>query len=433
MSKLKEMKPIRFIRTRLSIRSVRQILARMATVAMRYEMSSESFANILQSFIELTNRYRVKPTFPVPATVVQRHPRQFQKIEEAGVELAVHGYRHVEYTQLETSQIQMHYKQAVQTFHDVGLHINGFRFPFLRRNMETLHALGQSGFIWDSSDALYWPVLDSEHIHPQQWKSYLNILNSYQAQSIQDDLSLPRTAYGLIEIPVAIPDDDILFERLKLPPTKVRHIWIQMLEDVRHRGEMLVLQLHPERFPIFKNVLDSILKKARHDGNCWIASLGEIAQWWQERSAFSCDINKVAHGRYKVNFDCSDRGQPMVRSVSPEGIGQWFSVAKQITIKSVKKPVVGISSRSPENLKKFLADEQIIFEITDDSKRTNLYLDWKGAFRSRDKRELINQINGCAKPLIRMGRWPDPYEYCLSITGDIDGLDFWDYWNRFYG
>ena len=123
------MKLIRFILTRLRMRSIRQIFARLVSIVMRYEMSSESFQRILYAFSEFTNHFGVRPTFPVTATVVQRHPSQFQKMEMAGAELAVHGFRHVDYTQLSKTQIQAHYKKAVQIFDENGLHATGFRFP----------------------------------------------------------------------------------------------------------------------------------------------------------------------------------------------------------------------------------------------------------------------------------------------------------------
>jgi len=427
------MKMIRFIITRLRMRSIRQIFGRITSILLRYEMSTESFQSILKSFAIFSNHFGIQPTFPVTATVVKRHPVIFQKLQATGVEFAVHGFRHVDYTQLSNYQIQSHYHQAVQIFKDLNLNPSGFRFPFLRRNQTTLKLLADSNIKWDSSDVIAWTFNKPEYTNPLNWKSYLQILETYQVQLIQDLPSLPHEDYGLIEIPVSIPDDDILFERLKVIPATAKLIWLNMLMDVRSRSELLTLQLHPERFPLFKYPLQSVIIKAKQYGDCWIASLGEICKWWIEKDQFQATLSQIKEGEFNIQFTCSDRGQPMLRQTDPDGNNIWLHCEKQLKIKSEKKPIVGIPQSCPENLKKFLADEQIIFEITKCSKSTNLYINWQGPFLDIQKRTLLKKIQNCKYPLIRFSRWPKPYTFCLAITGDIDGIDLWDYWSRFHG
>lgn len=423
------MKLIRFIFARLRIRSAKEILFRIASVLTRYEMSTESFRSILDEFAEFCRQIGFQPTFPVTASVVRRHPAQFRKMRSAGVELAVHGFRHVDYSQLPDAHIRSHYRAAVRVFRTHGLSTDGFRFPFLRKNRMALQCLSPAGFLWDSSETISWDLTKSNTIRASRWNSYLRICKTYQARSICEAPSLPRRDYGLIEIPVSIPDDDILFERLGLSTRDAGSLWRDMLRDAAVRGELLNLQLHPERFPLFKDALRSVILLARSMNGCWIASLGQIAQWWRERETFTCEWTSPKQGEYEVKFVSTDRGQPLV--LDPER-KHWAPCGNTPRIRSSRKPVLGVSPSSPDKLKKFLADEGVIFEITEDTKSNGMYIDRRGSFKERDKRNLSEQIQQSRFPLIRYGRWPKPFTFCFAVTGDIDGMDLWDYWSRFH-
>ena len=98
---------------------------------------------------------------------------------------------------------------------------------------------------------------------------------------------MPSIQNGLVEIPVSIPDDDIIIERLGIHDETIMYtIWEGILSRVRDRGELFVMQVHPERYCLYKNALRRILVNVTDQGNVWIASLQEIAEWWHERNNF---------------------------------------------------------------------------------------------------------------------------------------------------
>jgi hypothetical protein len=42
-------------------------------------------------------------------------------------------------------------------------------------------------------------------------------------------------------------------------------------------------------------------------------------------------------------------------------------------------------------------------------------------------------IDESARPLVCFGTWPHGCHSALSVTGDIDALTIWDFWQRFRG
>src|SRR2546430_15994382 len=51
-----------------------------------------------------------------------------------------------------------------------------------------------------------------------------------------------------------------------------------MLLDAKSRSSLLVLQIHPERYQIFSDALELVLRKSQDEGACRL-SLGEAAEW----------------------------------------------------------------------------------------------------------------------------------------------------------
>ena len=51
----------------------------------------------------------------------------------------------------------------------------------------------------------------------------------------------------MIDIPVNLPDDEIMVERLQIDEQSQAAIWLAILETTYTRGDLFTVQLHPER------------------------------------------------------------------------------------------------------------------------------------------------------------------------------------------
>ncbi len=337
-----------FVKRRLGTWSFSHVFSRIATIFKRYGWTSRRFARRLDRFVELLKKYDINPTFPVTASVVDRHPSLFRSLQERGVEFAIHGYYHIDYTQIEEKEVMEHLLRAKEIFKRHGITCSGFRFPYLRRNSTVIRMLGESGMEWDSSEVISWDLLSPSGFDNKYWVSYQRILDTYEPAQAKESPALPVYREGLLELPVSVPDDDILVERLGLKDgKKISDIWIEMLYHIRKREELLVLQVHPERFECFENALETMLQKAISLEDVWIAPLGEITRWWKERHSKPGRSRKESHSTIRRSFSTD-------------------------------------------------------FEPD----------------RSQN---------------ISAGRWPNGMKCALSVTGDIDGIDLRDFWERIHG
>ncbi len=425
-----------FIKERLSTRSLKSSFRRVFTLFHRYGFSTEKFVWSLNHFVSLTQKYHVVPTLPVTASVVDRHPQIFQKIQKQNVELAIHGRYHIDYTKVNIDDTQDHLCQAISIFHKHHIQYSGYRFPFLKKNNESIALLKEPGFLWDSSEVISWNSLNSRIFHPKNWADYEKILETYKAIDADQVRSLPYMKNGLVEIPISVPDDDILIERLGIQDEDfIYAIWQKMISCVRDRKELLVLQMHPERYNIFKNALRGILKYITKERDVWIASLGEIAQWWKERSAFQIKIKKLNNNRYQIVVDCAERAGILINNGTSNDFNQN---SKEILrkgnweIESPKKPIIGVDPDTDLEIFNLLKREGYPFEISTKRHEYNLFIKHTGKFDLEDENQLLQLIDH-QYPLINFWRWPNGYRYGFAITGDIDGVDLWDYGERFYG
>ena len=422
------MSSITLFRERLRTRSLYYGAYRLLNIFKNYGFTRDPFCNLLDRYVKFLSHYNVRPTFPVTAFTVHRHPDLFKKLQDNGVEFAIHGYRHMDYTQLETRIIRSHLDKAVQIFRKNRIQYNGFRFPFLRRNPESTKVVSEFDFNWESSEVISWAIPELPVTSHLRFRDFEKLLHSYQVKSSEEQASLPCSFHGCLEIPVSIPDDDLLIERLNATESCVRTIWLSMLESSIRRNEILVLQLHPERFYMFRSVLRDLIYEARHKRDVWIAPLRDISAWWNERAGYPVDlrgksgdwiIEPVRNSR--IAFEAGKtENQPDRR--------EWKAL-NGLRIKSKNKPVIGLRMPVSHETIDILNQEGYLFESADDT-RYNLLLN-ESDLKSRES--LFQKIEGCDYPLIRKKRWPCPFQSSLSVTGDIDGIDFWDYWTRFYG
>src|SRR5207302_7017858 len=111
----------------------------------------------------------------------------------------------------------------------------------------------------------------------------------------------PHFEGKLLRIPTSIPDDEMLFDRLRITnPEEVGRIWSKVMQRAYDLGGLYTLNLHPERGILCKRALDTLLSYARSlPLLVWVARLADIAQWWKERSQFRLNIRPLDANRWQ--------------------------------------------------------------------------------------------------------------------------------------
>jgi hypothetical protein len=406
----------------------------------RFSISSAKYETLLRRYSDITRQAGFRPTFPITAVTLKRHPEIIKELCQQGVEFAVHGYIHTDYGILPLVEQEWHFRKAVEIFKDCQVPFAGFRAPFVRLNSDTFQALSGLGFFYDSSSVVHWEVINKDRFSRNSWEEYERILDYYKSRQAQHSLVLPRSFDGLIEIPVSMPDDEIMVDRLGITEErKISEIWRAILSTTYSRGELFTIQLHPERIRYCENALLDVMRKAcKLKPSVWVATLQEIAEWWREKDRFAFGIRRLGDSTYEVQADCSDRATILLKnSKANVSVKEWFDgyksiAARDFVIESAKRPVIGIRSDSSSAAIKFLQSEGYIVELGAESDNCGIYLGGLKQFNEADEKKLSREIERSDAPLLRYWRWPDQARSACSITGDIDSITLIDFTLRIF-
>ncbi len=416
------------------------MVSRIRTVLGRFGISSKRFEYLLNRYSTVTRRLDCVPTFPITAVILKRHPELIRELCHQGVELALHGYIHTDYSVLSLEEQAEHLQKAIDTFKSYQIPFTGFRAPFLRTNDETNKALGRFGVSYDSSYTIHWDIIDKTKYPKHSRNAYNNGLDFYQPREAQEHLALPRSIDGFIEIPVSIPDDDAIVDRLGITDKrKISEIWQDILYRTYRGGELFTIQLHPERISYCETALVDVIQQAKGlNPPVWIATLREITEWWKERNEFTFEINSQGNSRYRVKADCSDRATVLLKNSKVNvPVDEWFDgyqgiAARDFVLESPTPPVIGVDQDSSPAAISFLQSEGYTVEQSEKPDNYGIYLKNLAQFDEAAEKPLSQKIEQSDAPLLRYWRWPDQARSAFSVTGDIDSITLIDFVLRIF-
>jgi Polysaccharide deacetylase len=267
---------------------------RASVVPRRYGLSPRKLQDSLAAMIRDLAALGVIPSIHVTGNVVDRHPAIVNTLSK--VEVGIHGYLHTAYAGLSNEQQRADLSRASAALCSRGLDPKGFRSPYLHANGQTLAILAEAGYLYDSSNCWLVPLDE-----PSKSRSLAQAVST-RYESIPDG-RFPIVGSGrVVELPVALPDDEILVDELRVTsPEVLSRVFHSMLSSVAKASGLLVFQIHPERYSICSEAVLRTIRSASSLGG-WIASLGEIAEWVRSQNG---GVKKWPNGR---NFALSITG-----------------------------------------------------------------------------------------------------------------------------
>lgn len=421
----------------LQAKGVGGLAARAGTILSRFGATPARMERYLNSYADLAEEFGVHPTLPITACVLARHPRLIRRLtEERNIEFAIHGLVHNDHAALSAGEQRETIARAGAIFQSAGVPYAGFRGPYLRYNQATDEAVRELGLLYHSSQAVAFEVLPRD-LENRKATAYHRALQLYGALDAAQVAVRPRNRQGLIDIPVVVPDDEIMVDRLHMDPHAQAAVWLSILDTTHARGDLFTMQLHPERISDSAHALRAVLEAARsHLPGVWIARLDEIASWWVRRGQTALTVDQLEGERCRVRLEGAPeqatllvRGMPAVDS-SPWSGRDRVARTRSFEIRTSVKPVVGVSSRSPQAALDFLAEEGLPAEISDDRARFGAYLDIPAA--ELDEAGILSEIERAPGPLVRLWRWPEAARSALAVTGDIDSITLQDFGLRLW-
>lgn len=421
-------------------RGSRNLLRRTATVFNRFGVSQRKIEVKLNKYVSVTEGFGCVPTLPITAVTLDRHPQLIKELSRRGVEFAVHGYIHADHRALSLAEQIRHFKKAIEIFQSRSIPFVGFRAPYLRSNEDTLEALRSLKFAYDSSWAVHWNVLDKSKLCKSGWREYERLLDFYQARDADRHLSLPRFVDGFVEIPVSIPDDEALVDRLGLVGNReVTDVWQAIFQQTYARGELFTVQLHHERISFCEMALGAILQQAQEaEPAVWITTLGEIAEWWRERTGFTFQMDQHGTEEWQIKANCTERATVLLRNCrankpTSEWAGGYQSIdARDFVLQTTERPSIGVAPNSSPDAIAFLRGEGFPVEVSDRGENYGIYFDNLTHFSESDEKPVCEAIQESKSPLIRYWRWPGNARSSMAVTGDIDSITLVDFVMRVF-
>lgn len=416
-------------------KGLRQLSRRIQDIGGRYGLTTAAMKRALTHFQRILDQHGGYATFPVTAAAVERNRGVIELFKGPRIEFAVHGYYHVDHSQLTTPRQLADLSRARRLFAERDIPTSGFRCPYLRLNGGTLEAVREAGFLYDSSRSQAWDVLDGADS-----ESYQRALAFYGAERAAEHPSLPWIDHGLVEIPYSLPDDEALWDRLPFGSDAERsQPWLKILLESHRRGELFNLGLHPERIFLLEKPLRAVLEKVQEmKPAVWFARLDEIARWWLARAETRVEINPAPNGIYNLTpigpqgLTVLARGVQAISPAQPWD-GPWqILTGEQVVFLAHERPFIGVSAQTDAAFVSFLRQQGFITEVCADPAFTSIYFH-RPSFQRGDERAVLDEIESSEAPLVRFGRWPNGAKSAFSISGDIDALTIRDYFLRFIG
>jgi len=273
-------------------------------------------------------------------------------------------------------------------------------------------------------------ILVSRDLDQRATTQFALALRLYAAVDAQTVAVRPRLRDGLIDIPVAVPDDEILLDRLRLCEPALSEEWLHILELTYERGDLFTIQLHPERIHELGRALDTSLAAARgRSPAIYVARLDDIASWWLRRARFALRVTSGGAGRVLVSLDADPDATLLVRGLAVP-LAAWYGrdgrcEQRAFEADADRLPAVGVSRRSLPEVSRFLAEEGFATQISDRPEQFGAYVDVVDPAWS--ERAVLDATLASPGPLVRISRWPNGARSALAVTGDIDALTLRDF------
>jgi hypothetical protein len=215
-----------------------------SAVVIGFEVEQAQSSDINKA-VQILKSHEANGTFFVVAGYYQNVPEVLEDLH--GFEVASKGWNQTEWTMSYEDQ-RKSVKRSQDWFEDAGFETVGFRAPFLKSDKETTAVLSDLGYRYDSSKVG----------------------------------QLPSRYNGITELPLSVSYDPFWNKDVEeyLP------LLYLTFENTYSRDGLFVFYTYPEHIDEkYGAFLDHISGK-----NVWLASGGEIVEWWEKREKMSVKI-----------------------------------------------------------------------------------------------------------------------------------------------
>ena len=193
-------------------------------------------------------------------------------------EIAVHGYKHDDFSALDIGRLKEDISKAKETFEGYGFRPIGYRSPYLRPKDDLARLLSECGFAYSSSKtAISNRSGTSNRVILEKSDKIASEIYGPPVSDMKSISANPEN--GVLEIPVSLPDDEILIDRMGIDDqSKLESILTDIIGTSLRFNSFVVIQIHPERYSIFRNAMLSTADRIMREEEVHFITLGELSR-----------------------------------------------------------------------------------------------------------------------------------------------------------
>ncbi|MFN8524210.1 MAG: polysaccharide deacetylase family protein [Chloroflexota bacterium] len=418
---------------RRSIRSkgLLPFLRRLGLISQRFGWTTSRIEGLLAEYYALLETHNVPAVWNVTGDTAVRNPDVVRKYSGSLVEIGIHGWSHTDHQLIDNAAQALEVDRGIQAFESIGVPTRGWRCPYLRAGQGTLARVAQRGLAWEVSGSIELPMRAAVALDATGQDTWDRAIAFYGASPLAERLALPQIVNGTVHFFTSLPDDEMLIDRLSLPQSDLTRIWLAMLDRTIADGELLAMQLHPERIRGFKAPLAQLIERTRASADrVWIASLGDLADWWQARSQTRINAQPTDSG-WRISAAAP---HPVAIELLAPGLTRPSAMtAGTMQVDGEAWPGVGIVGAQAPTSAARLAELGFLAEPVTESRQYAAVLvepsdsDLAAFARSARRGE------GIASPLAHVAYWPAGFGSAMVITGDVCAMTLKDFAARVFG
>ena len=440
-------------RSWLSSRNPEYMLSKTRTLLRRYGLRQTKAVKRTTAFIAYLAEHGGAATLFAPGTVLERYPRAIALFREAGMEIGMHGWEHVDLRNYPVSEARAQLLRATQAFTARGMAVHGFRCPYLSHSDALVASLPAGLLQYSSNASVWWDVVSASDLGRGN-AVYDATLAFYAPRASHTCVSIPWQRGNLIEIPVSLPDDILLFDGIYRDVGAMTEAWRGIMAQTYRRGELFNLIFHPELADREQAPFGSLLAEGqRFNPPIWATRLCDVSDWWQEKRRFavittpsssgstSASRKEDAHAEKQIDIrfeNCSRRATILFRGLSVPGMEPWDGKYSRLRIEGAgevvvsvpaePRPFVGVTDDVPEATRATLRELGFILETNPESvAECGVVINKHILDEHAHDVALVEHIEATTGPLVRFWPWPDGTRSALCFSGDLDALSLTDY------
>lgn len=194
-----------------------------------HDVDTQNGLHHAKTLKKLEDRYDLSSTWFLPSKHYRLEQETIRELADH-CEIGAHDTKHDgKLWRLPEGKLAERLHEAKETLEKiVGRCVHGFRAPLLQHSFKITEAAREAGYAYDASVPTWEPK------HP-------STMGSHGVGTV-----FPLNLYGIVEIPLVLPQDHQLLHVLGMTPRQTLETWMKLKEEVKDIGGICTILVHPD-------------------------------------------------------------------------------------------------------------------------------------------------------------------------------------------